>query len=133
MGSIGRSRHTELAPQVIDCSTSRPGKRLDMNPLPRILAIATTLPLIFCCGTPRDDADDTPPIVEAIPELEIGELDGPDPYLALSGDGTIKRRVLFSSVFGARGFAVARSQGRIFFTISSTASVVAALWPDDTF
>ena len=57
----------------------------------------------------------------------------PAVMLALSADGTIERRALFSRISGARDFAVARSQGRIFFTIPSTASIVAASWPDDAF
>ena len=60
-------------------------------------------------------------------------VEEPAVMLALSADGTIERRVLFSSVSGARQFALARSQSRIFLTIPSAASVVAAPWPDDAF
>ena len=52
-----------------------------MNLTPRILATATALLLIVGCGIAPDDAVDIWPIIDAIPEIEIGELDGPDPYV----------------------------------------------------
>jgi hypothetical protein len=60
-------------------------------------------------------------------------VEEPAVMLALSADGTIERSVVFSGISGARQFALARSQGRIFLTIPSAASVVAAPWPADAF
>ena len=57
----------------------------------------------------------------------------PAVMLALSKDGTVEQRVLFSGVIGATQFAFDRSGGRILFTIQSNASIVAASWPDEVF
>ena len=53
----------------------------------------------------------------------------PAVMLALTADGTVEQRVLFSGVIGATQFAFDRTGGRILFTIQSNASIVAASWP----
>jgi hypothetical protein len=53
--------------------------------------------------------------------------------LAFTADGQAKGRVLFSNVLGARQFAVDRARERIFFAITSDASIVASSLPDSLF
>ncbi len=53
--------------------------------------------------------------------------------LALTPDGLIERRVLFSRVKGARSFALDADRQRVYFAIPTEASVVAASLPDDVF
>ena len=58
---------------------------------------------------------------------------GPAVLLAFTADGQAKRRVLFSNVSGARQFAFDRARDRIFFAITSDASIVASSLPDSLF
>ncbi len=59
--------------------------------------------------------------------------DEPAVLMAVAADGQVKRRVLFSRVLGAHQFVFDRAHGRIFFTIPSTASIVASSLPDNMF
>jgi 6-bladed beta-propeller protein len=59
--------------------------------------------------------------------------DEPSVMLGLLADGTIERRVEFSSVLGARRFALDNSHGHIYFTVPSTASLVSAPLPAGVF
>ena len=58
---------------------------------------------------------------------------GPAVLLAYAADGQAKRRVLFSNIVGARQFAFDRARDRIFFAITSDASIVASSLPDSVF
>ncbi len=55
---------------------------------------------------------------------------GPAVLMAFTADGQANRKVVFSNVSGARQFAFDRARDRIFFAITSDASIVASSLPD---
>ena len=55
----------------------------------------------------------------------------PAVMLALTTDGTLERTLVFSAVRGAQSFAMDTARERVYFTIPSDASVVAAPLPPD--
>jgi hypothetical protein len=58
---------------------------------------------------------------------------GPAVLMAFTPDGQVKRRVVFSSVFGAHQFAFDRARNRVLFAISFDASIVTSSLPDSIF
>jgi hypothetical protein len=53
--------------------------------------------------------------------------------MAFTAEGQGKRRVLFPEIRGARQFALHPARGRVFFAITSDASIVASSLPGSIF
>jgi hypothetical protein len=58
---------------------------------------------------------------------------GPAVLMAFTAEGQGKRRVLFPEIRGARQLALDPARGRVFFAITSDASIVASSLPDSIF